>query len=488
MFFLCCIELRSEKYKLNFSLYLFLWFFKVSSSLMENYLLITLIIYFVLLLGMALLFSNKLESEEDFLVGGRRFNLWLTTFCLFATWFGAGTLITATDEIAVQGLRATALEPYGAGFCLIFAGIFFAKPLWNMKLFTYADFFREKFGPLIEKLSVFINIPIYVGWIAVQIVALANILSVFFPVPVWVLMLGISLFACFLTISGGMWSVSITDSFQLLIIILGLIYLVLKISGSTPEGLEGLFNQIAADKLILIPTEKLSSVFNWLGVFSIAALGNMTGQDLGQRLFSAKSANVARAGSIFAGLGYILIGSIPVFLGLTAKQTLGDYEGSVVPNLIKEYLDPVTAVILTLTIISAVISTITSALLAPSSMLSHNFLKLYFKNTSTLYLCKLAVVAVTVISVITAFAGEDVYGLLEGSYAIGFVGFFVPVTVGIFSKKLNEKACLISILISVVIWLPEFFGFENLPYSLIAVAFGYPVYFISYYFILKKSK
>lgn len=455
---------------------------------MEQLLLKVLIGYFVVLLGLALVMSGKMESEEDFLVGGRKFNLWLTTFCLFATWFGAGTLIAATDEVASGGLVVTALEPYGAGMCLILSGIFFAKPLWEMKIMTYADFFKVKFGAKVEFISVIINIPVYVGWIAVQIVSLANILAVFFPVPVWAFIIGISLFACFLTISGGMWSVSITDSFQLFIIILGLIYLLLKISGATPDGLVGLYNQIPVDKLILIPHDKLSDVINWFGVFSISALGNMTGQDLGQRMFSAKSAKVAKYGCYIAGVGYIVIGSIPVFLGLTASSTLGEYSGSVIPNLIKTYLDPVTAVILTLTIISAVISTITSALLAPSSMLSHNFLKLHFKQYSTLTLCKWGVVVMTLISVLTAFAGENVYSLLEGSYAIGFVGFFVPVTVGLYSKKLSEKACLVSIVVGILVWSPELFGYENLPYSLLGVLVGYPAYFIAYkYMEMKKA-
>lgn len=455
---------------------------------MENLLLYTLIIYFLVLLLMAFYMSGKMETEEDFLVGGRKFNLWLTTFCLFATWFGAGTLISATDEVASRGLEVTALEPYGAGICLLLAGFFFAKPLWQMKLMTYADFFREKFGTRVELVSVIINIPVYVGWIAVQIVSLANILAVFFPIPVWVFILGVSLFACFLTISGGMWSVSITDSFQLGVIVCGLFYLLFKISGGGVDGITSLIGSVDMDNMVLIPTDKIGNFMNWLGVLSVSALGNMTGQDLGQRMFSAKSARVAKYGCILAGVAYILIGSIPVFLGITASQTLGRYEGSVIPNLIKTYLDPVTAVILTLTIISAVISTITSALLAPSSMLSHNFLKRHFKNTSTLVLCKWGVVSVTLLSILTAFAGEDVYGLLEASYAIGFVAFFVPVTVGLYTKRLNEVACLISIGMSTVIWLPELFGYDNLPYSLMAVVCGYPIYFLTYYFVSKVER
>lgn len=424
--------------------------------------------------------SGRLDNEEDFLVGGRSFNLWLTTSCLFATWFGAGTLIAATDQVAVEGAKVTALEPLGAGLCLILAGLFLAKPLWELKLMTYADFFRKHFGVRVELLSVFINVPIYVGWIAVQIVSLANILSVFFPLPVWLLMLGITVLTTYLTLVGGMWSVSITDSFQLLIIIIGLIYLLLKISHAFPEGLMGLLSQVEQEKLIFVPTEKMSDLLQWLGVLSIAALGNLTGQDLGQRIFSASSADTAQRGALLAGVGYLIFGSIPVVLGLTAPQTLGIYQGSVIPNLIKNFLDPFTAVVLSLTIISAVVSTITSALLAPASMFSHNFLKKHFPKISALKLCKLGVLGISALSLTTALAGEDVYGLLESSYAIGFVAFFVPVTVGLYSKKLDERACLISMAVSILIWLPELFSQQELPFALLGVLAGYPTYFIAY--------
>ncbi|MCB0420743.1 MAG: sodium:solute symporter family protein [Bdellovibrionales bacterium] len=451
---------------------------------MTEALIYALVAYLVILLGIAYIASNKLETEEDFLVGGRKFNLWLTTFCLFATWFGAGTLIAASDEVAANGLKVTALEPYGAGLCLIFTGMFFAKPLWNMKIMTYGDLFKNKFGDKVELVSVILNIPIYVGWIAVQLVALANVLSVFFPAPQFLLIVLIALFTTLLTVMGGMWSVSLTDSFQMFIIILGLVYLFFNVIGGAVDGFQSLLAQVSAEKLVLIPTEKLGDLFSWLGVLSISALGNMTGQDLGQRVFSARSSKTAQMGCYISGVGYIVVGSIPVFLGLTAPHALGtSFEGSVIPNLIKSYLDPFTGLILVLTIFSAVISTITSALLSPSSLISHNYLKKHFPNTSTLTLSKLAVVFVAALSVLTAFAGENIYTLLENSYAIGLVGFFVPVTIALFSNKLSEKACLITIAFGISVWIPEFFGYENLPYTLVSVLLSYPVYFISYKYI-----
>lgn len=449
-------------------------------------LLIAILIFLSVIIGIALFSQGKMESEEDFLVGGRSFKLWFTAFCLFSTWFGAGTLITATDEIAHKGLVATALEPYGAGMCLVLAGLFFARPLWEMQLLTYSDFYRIKFGPKAELVTVLLTVPTYVGWIAVQLIALSQILNTFFPLPVGVFIVLVAIVSLFLTITGGIWSVSLTDSFQLGVIVLGLVYLFLKVAFWGPLGFDTLMAGIPADYWIVIPVDKLSHTLQWFSVFCVAALGNLTGQDLGQRIFSAKSAEVAQKGALIAGLAYMLVGSLPVFFGLTAFQTLGaNFEGSVMPLLIKNFLDPFSVIILMLTILSAVLSTITSALLAPASVLAHNLLKLRFPETSTLLLCRYAVVLVTLMSVAVAFMGSDVYGLLEASYAIGLVGFFAPLWIGLKSQKLDETSCLVSMAAGVLFWLPEFFMESDWSLALVGTIMSFVAYFVHYHFFRK---
>lgn len=451
-------------------------------------LLIAICVFLVLILGVAFFANGKMESEEDFLVGGRSFNLWLTSFCLFSTWFGAGTLITATDEIAQQGLSATALEPYGAGLCLILAALFFARPLWEMQLLTYSDFYRIKFGPKAEMVTVLLTIPSYVGWIAVQMIALAQILSVFFPLSPGIFILIVAAISFVLTVTGGMWSVSLTDSIQLLVIIAGLIYLFCRIALWGALGFDALMAGIPQDYWVMIPREKLSQTLQWFSIFCVSALGNITGQDLGQRMFSARSAKVAQKGAMIAGLGYLIIGSLPVFFGLTASQTLGaGFEGSVMPLLIKNYLDPISVVILTLTILSAILSTITSALLAPASVLAHNLLKKRFPETSTLVLCRYAVILVTAMSLGIAFMGSNVYGLLESSYAIGLVGFFAPLVIGLKSQKLNEQSCLVAMAAGLLFWLPEFVIETEWPLALLGMLMSFVAYYLHYFFLGKTQ-
>ncbi|MCA9660538.1 MAG: hypothetical protein KC486_19510, partial [Myxococcales bacterium] len=125
-----------------------------------------LVAYVVLTYALALRSRRRIRSAEDFLVAGRRLPLGLAAATLLATWFGAGTMLTAADAIHGGGLRLAALEPIGAGLCLLLAGTFLAERLWSLRLLTVADLFRVRFGPRAELLCAALTVPTFLGWIA----------------------------------------------------------------------------------------------------------------------------------------------------------------------------------------------------------------------------------------------------------------------------------------------------------------------------------
>lgn len=433
--------------------------------------------------------NSKVSNEEDFIVGGRSFNLYFTSFALFATWFGAGTLITATDEIQKTGLQAMNLEPMGAGLCLVVAGFFFAKPLWEMKLLTIGDFFREKFGPKSEAFSVVATVPSYIGWIAVQFMALAQLLHNFFNVDLALIIGLIALLAMLLTMIGGLWSVTVTDSVQMLVIIAGLLLIFVNIVGDQ-NGFSVLMEGVNEELKVFFPTETFVKSLNWISVLAVAALGNLSGQDLLQRIFSAKSAKVARNGCFVAGFMYILFGSIPALLGIFSWQLLQvDPEGNVIAKLSQNFLPPWATLIFTLCVCATVFSTLTSALLAPSSVIAHNFLKARYPNVRTITLCRVAVVLMTVLSVSVSFMGEDFFGILEESYAIGLVCFFPPMIVGLFDRKrLKEDACFVSMATGLGVWSTKFVVEWNLQVEMPAVALGFAAYYGAYRLLPSSQK
>ena len=55
---------------------------------------IALAVYLILVMGVAFFANSRINNEEDYIVAGRRLPVSLATFTIFATWFGAGTLLT----------------------------------------------------------------------------------------------------------------------------------------------------------------------------------------------------------------------------------------------------------------------------------------------------------------------------------------------------------------------------------------------------------
>ncbi|MEZ4451570.1 MAG: sodium:solute symporter family protein [Nannocystaceae bacterium] len=415
--------------------------------------------YVLFSLALGVWVSRRVESAEDYLVAGRRLPLALSTATLLATWFGAGPMLTAADAVYRGGLARAALEPLGSGFCLILAGFVIARPLWSMRLLTVSDFFGRRFGRRAELLSAVLTLPTFFGWIAVQFVALAEILALFFGIPTG---LGIALVAGVgvgYTLLGGMWSVALTDALQLVILLIGLVVLGVSAllhlgSGDALAAVDRLASELPAGFLEPIPSDTLERFAAWLGVFVIAALGNLSGQDLLQRIFAARSAEVAQRACWLAGGAYLVFGSIPVILGLCARVVWPEGQmSSVVPALGGALLSPAVTVTFVLALASAVLSTIDSAILAPASVLAQNLLRGPLEGRMTaLARNRLAVVIVTAISLAVAYAGKDAYSLLEGAYAIGLVALFVPLLGGLYRRPRGEAPAIAAMIAGTALW------------------------------------
>ncbi|HXV64329.1 MAG TPA: sodium:solute symporter family protein [Vicinamibacteria bacterium] len=458
----------------------------------------TLILYVIALYVLCFMIQGRIQSSEDFLVAGRRLSLPLSTATLLGTWFGAGTILAATDEVRREGLQRSALEPLGAGFCLILAGLFFAKPLWEMKLLTVSDFFRERFDRRAELLSAAVMVPSYFGWIAAQFVALAGMLNLFFGTDMTVGILIVAAVAVGYTLMGGMWSVTLTDAVQITLVLVGLVLLGASSfaalgDGSILAGLERLWTETPPEMRMPIPIGSAQLVLEWLAVFAVGALGNLPGQDLMQRVFASRSGRIASSACVLAGALYITFGLIPVTLGLVGRLLFPeDLERAVLPALAHGFLSPGPAIVFTVMLASAVLSTIDSAILSPASVLSQNVFHYWNRGRlSSLTLNRLAVVLVTLASIGFALAGQRAYALLEDAYELPLAGMFVPLVMGIYGKPRSAAPAIASMGLGLVLWLVHYFADWTYflepwtgelplapPASITITAFGFVVYII----------
>jgi solute:Na+ symporter, SSS family len=297
-----------------------------------------------------------------------------------------------------------------------------------------------------------------------------------------------------------MWSVTLTDAVQISLVLVGLAVLGFTViadlgDGQLMIGLRRLFDETPVEKRALIPMENAAAFWGWVNLFVIAALGNMTGQDLMQRIFASKSECVARRACYIAGVVYILFGAIPVLLGLAANLLLPeDTQVRILPALAGLFLSPVLAVVFIVALVSAVLSTIDSAILAPASVLSQNVFSRWTRMPM-LKLNRLAVLLVAGCSLGMAYAGENAYQLLEDAYAVTLTGLFVPMMFGLFTQPRSSLPGLASMTVGIGLWLFHFvmgyvaeweyflegidaIGAWQLPTSLIATVLAAVVYLL----------
>jgi Na+/proline symporter len=413
-----------------------------------------LAVYVVAMLALGWWARSRVQSSEDFIVAGRRLPLMLAAPTLLATWFGAGALLTATDEVREGGLRMAALDPLGAGLCLLLAGWLIAGPLWRMKLLTLSDFFRERFGTRAEQCSALLMVPTYFGWIAAQFIALAALLELVFGLdPLW----GIAIVAAVgtgYTLLGGMWSVTLTDAVQLALLAIGLVVLSVDVLGEL-GGFDVLVEKTPPEARVLVPTEDARAFVGWFGVLAIGALGNLPGQDLTQRVFASRSERTAVLACHVSGVAYLALGCLPLLLGLAANVLAPETAGqSTLPALAGLFSDPLTATIFVVALVSAVLSTIDSAILSPASVIAHNLLEPRVGHrVSALALDRFAVTFVAIAALVTAYIGQDAYEMLESAYELGLVSLLVPLLAGVRTRQGGQPAALTAMATGTAVWL-----------------------------------
>src|SRR5207248_1134694 len=308
------------------------------------------ILYLLVTIAIGLWAARRVHNSKDYVVAGRRLPLYMNTATVFATWFGAESVLSVSVEFTKSGLGGIIADPFGSSMCLVIVTIFFARAFYRMDLLTIGDFYRKRYGKTMELgTSVIIAIS-YLGWTAAQLTALGLVFSTLtggaISLSTGIVISGAVVLAY--TIWGGMWSVAMTDLFQSVMIIVGLA-LVAWVVGDMAGGV-GRVVAAAADsgKFQFWPTGGTKEWFAFTTAFLTLAIGSIPQQDIFQRVTSARNERVAIAGSLLGGLVYFCFVFVPIYIvvaGLLVDPGLGTLLSAqdardmqrILPNFILEH-------------------------------------------------------------------------------------------------------------------------------------------------------
>ncbi|WP_340690097.1 sodium:solute symporter family protein [Hydrogenobacter thermophilus] len=422
-------------------------------------LILFVILYMLITIGIGLVASRFVKSTKDFLLAGRSLPLYISAAALFATWFGSETVLGASSKIAKDGLYGVIEDPFGAALCLFLIGLFFAKPLYRMNLLTFGDFYRVLYGRRVEVVASIMLSLSYLGWIAAQMVAIGIILQVTLSIPKEVGILvgfGVVLFYTFL---GGMWSVSLTDFIQTVMIVVGLVFTLYEVSHGFSQLIPVLESQ-PPGFYKFFPDANIKDILSYIAAWITIGLGSIPQQDVFQRIMSSRSERVAVLSSFVAGFMYLTVAMIPLILALFAKvyypELLQLDAQLLLPRMVMDHTSLLTQVLFLGALLSAIMSTASGALLAPSAVLSENLIKPLFRQLSDrafLWVTRVCILLVALLSLLFAFMGESIYELVAASSALSLVSLFVPLVAGLYFKSSNSVSAMSSILLGFVSWL-----------------------------------
>ncbi|MEN3034255.1 MAG: sodium:solute symporter family protein [Aquificaceae bacterium] len=415
-------------------------------------------LYLILTLGVGLFASLLIKNSRDYLLAGRNLPLYMATFVSFATWFGSETILGASSAMAKDGLYGVIEDPFGAALCLLLVGIFFAKPLYRLNLLTMGDFYRSVFGRKVEIVASLMMVFSYFGWIGAQMLAIGIILQIVLGIsqPLAITIgFGVVLIYTFM---GGMWAISITDFFQTIVIIIGLIVALYEVSSGFSTIQQTLASQ-PPEYYRFFPEPSLKEFLLYISAWITIGLGSIPQQDVFQRVMSSRNERIASLSASLGGIMYLTIGLIPLILAIYAKELYPELLESdpemLIPKLIMEHSSVFVKVLFFGALISAIMSTASSATLAPASVLSENILRPLLPEISDrqfLWLTRFCVVIVSLISLGFAFLGDSIYNLVASSSALSLVSLFVPLVAGLYLKSRNSNAALGSIVAGFSLW------------------------------------
>jgi Na+/proline symporter len=429
------------------------------------------IAYWIVSVGIGLYAATRVHNTRDFAIAGRHLPFYMVTATVFATWFGSETVLGIPSDFIKGSLNSVVADPFGASLCLILVGLFFAAPLYRMNLLTIGDFYKKRFSHSVEILTTIAIVISYLGWVGAQISALGLVFNVVSmgeistTAGMWI---GSSTILIY-TLFGGMWAVAITDFIQMIIIVLGMLWIGGEVSGMV-GGVGNVVAHAAKEgKFAFWPALDLKDIIGFVAAWVTMMLGSIPQQDVFQRVQSAKTEKIAVWGSVLGGVLYFCFAFVPMFLTYSATlidpQMVDGFVKSadpkatqhILPTLVINHAPMIAQVMFFGALLSAIKSCASATLLAPSVTFTENILKPIVGEMSDRQLLKsMRIVTLSFTLLVTLYAlnsKASIFKMVENAYQITLVMAFVPLAFGVYWKRATNQGALLSIFLGVTTWL-----------------------------------
>jgi solute:Na+ symporter, SSS family len=411
------------------------------------------------------------KSSKRFMVAGKSLPLFFVGTMLAAQSIDGNSSLGNVSLVYQFGFWAGAAIPIGLGICLILTGTVYGKRLNKMAMLTLPDFYYRRFGNGAEGISGILMMISFVVLVAGNFAASGFILSTVLGIDfIWAMLIA-AIIVLIYTYAGGLFSSAYTDIFQIYLAIgafwAAFIFFAAGFSGvdfgtiigyAPPEYLDlsGLFD-IGNGALV-----------NWAAILALG-LGDLVALDFMERVFSAKDGRTAQRGALM-GAGLTLFTVVPTsMLGIIGLYLLPNIDDpfTVYPEIAINHVPFAIGAAMLMGVLGASMSTANGGLLAISSVMSRNIIqrdilrrilkRAGLDDKKLLLTTRIFTIPMMISAFILGYLIPQPGVYLILAFDIVFAGAWAPLTLGLFWRKANMPAAIVSLIVGSALRLLMFY-------------------------------
>jgi solute:Na+ symporter, SSS family len=419
---------------------------------------VVIALYILGMIGIGLWATKRSKNEEDFLVAGRRLGPTLYAGTMAAVVLGGASTVGGVGlgyQFGISGMWLV----FSIGCGILLLSLAFAAKINRLEVYTVAQMFELRYGPGASLLTGIV-MGAYTFMLSVtSTIAYGAIFAVLFDLTkVPAILLGGGVVITY-SVLGGMWSITLTDFVQFLVKTIGIFFILLPVLYFKVGGFEGLHAALPETMFSITHIGQDTIV----AYFVIYFLGLVIGQDIWQRVFTARSEGVAKWAGFVSGIYCILYALAGALIGMCAKVLLPDIQvrDDVYPQIVKTALAPGISGLVMAAALAAIMSTSSGALIATATVVKEDIVDKLRGRSATasdherdeVRRSRIYILIFGVLVVATACVLQDVVKALTIAYDILVGGLMVAIIGGFIWPRGTIKGALASIVAGTAITL-----------------------------------
>ena len=405
--------------------------------------------YVLGMLGMGWWGMRRATSKSEYLVAGRRLGFGLYSGTMSAVVLGGASTIGGVGLGYKFGISG-AWMVFAIGLDILLLSALFARRIVKLKVYTVSQMLDLRYGGNSSTVSGLVMAAYTLMLTVTSTIAYSTIFNVLFGLPKSVgVIIGGNIVVLY-SVLGGMWSITLTDIVQFVVKTVGILFLLLPISLATAGGFNGIKERLDDPAMFDVGNIGASTIVTYLLIY---VFGLLIGQDIWQRVFTAKSPEVATWGGVTSGLYCLVYAVAGALIGLAGKALYPNIanKDEAFATIVEGLLPTGVRGLVLAAALAAMMSTSSGALIACATVASNDIWRRKAKagrdTASDVHDNRMFTLVIGVVAIAVAVALNDVVAALTVAYNILVGGLLVAIIGGLVWKRGTRLGAMVSMAI-----------------------------------------